>query len=132
MMERFDRFWAAYPRHTAKSLALKSFRRLAVSDTLLDIILSALAIQIRSLQWSRESGAFIPHPSTWLNQARWNDELEQAPTPPLAPHHIRKLGPPPLEQTWYEDCAALHGGQCQTGPAHRLRCQIDAIKGEPT
>lgn len=126
-LARFARFWAAYPRHTAKSLALAAFRRLGVSETLLDIILVAIATQAHSLQWTRESGAFIPHPATWLNQARWNDEMERA---PAATGHRRRLGPALLQQAWYEECASLHGGSCETSPAHRLRCQLDDARRE--
>ena len=27
-------------------------------------------------QWLRDNGQFIPHPQTWLNQRRWEDEVE--------------------------------------------------------
>ena len=38
----------------------------------------ALETQKKSDQWQRDNGAFIPHASTWLNQQRWEDELEPA------------------------------------------------------
>jgi len=27
-------------------------------------------------QWLKDDGQFIPHPTTWLNQERWNDTVE--------------------------------------------------------
>lgn len=75
LQERFDRFWAAYPRHTAKQTAVKAFEKINPDEALLEQMLAAIASQKESDQWTRDGGAFIPHPSTWLNQERWNDEL---------------------------------------------------------
>jgi hypothetical protein len=41
---------------------------------LLDRMLAALAVHVASEQWRRDDGRFIPHPATWLNQRRWEDE----------------------------------------------------------
>jgi hypothetical protein len=27
-----------------------------------------------SAEWTKDGGQFIPHPATWLNQKRWEDE----------------------------------------------------------
>ena len=40
-----------------------------------DQIVKAVEVQKQSEQWTRENGRFIPNPSTWLNQGRWDDEL---------------------------------------------------------
>jgi len=29
-------------------------------------------------QWRKDNGQFIPHPQTWLNQRRWEDDVEPA------------------------------------------------------
>ena len=71
----FDRFWSAYPRHTDKERARKAFIKLAPNDELLQTILDAIAKQRASRQWSDPQ--YIPHPSTWLNQKRWEDEPVQ-------------------------------------------------------
>lgn len=70
----FNEFWATYPRKTAKPLARKAFDK-AIKKTTLSVMLMALKWQKQSEQWL---GGFIPHPSTWLNQERWDDE----PPPP--------------------------------------------------
>ena len=71
----FDRFWSAYPRKTAKPQAAKAFARLKPDEALLDRMLAALAVHRQLDQWTRDKGQFIPHPSTWLNGRRWEDEV---------------------------------------------------------
>ena len=39
-------------------------------------VLKALKEQVKSEQWTKNAGQFIPLPSTWLNGARWEDETE--------------------------------------------------------
>lgn len=73
--ERFDRFWAAYPRHEGKKKAEESFRKIGPDETLLDTILAALAKWKQSDQWNEDGGRYIPYPATWLNGKRWEDEL---------------------------------------------------------
>lgn len=72
----FDAFWNAYPRKTAKKRAAKAWRQLAPDPQLLDRMLAALAAQKAWDQWVR---GIIPHPATWLNERRWEDE--RPPTP---------------------------------------------------
>ena len=72
----FERFWNAYPRHTAKANAVKAFKKLEPDEALIDTMLKAIEVQKKSEQWQRDNGQYIPHPSTWLNQRRWEDEME--------------------------------------------------------
>ena len=44
----------------------------------LDVVLLAVEKQKKSKQWQADQGQYIPHPATWLNQGRWDDELEEA------------------------------------------------------
>lgn len=71
---RFAQFWDAYPRHVAKQDARKKFGTLNPDDELLEVMLKAIEAQKRSEQWTKDNGQFIPHPSTWINQRRWEDE----------------------------------------------------------
>ena len=32
----------------------------------------------KSKEWKKENGKYIPHPTTWLNQKRWEDELNDS------------------------------------------------------
>lgn len=78
-MDEFETFWKAYPRRTAKGAARKSWERAAKSTPgLLEKCLEALAWQKEQAQWTRDGGAYVPHPSTYLNQERWDDEPPQA------------------------------------------------------
>jgi hypothetical protein len=73
--ERFDLFWSQYPRHVNKTKAMTSFRRMVNGN--FDAIMAALAKQKISDQWTRDDGKYIPHPTTWLNGKRWEDDLPE-------------------------------------------------------
>jgi uncharacterized protein YdaU (DUF1376 family) len=64
----FDHFWQSYPKKTGKGAALKAWSKLKPP---LAKILAALQWQKASKQWIE---GFIPLPTTYLNQERWNDE----------------------------------------------------------
>lgn len=69
----FISFWRAYPKHTGKKVALAKFLKL--DKTLLHTILAAIETQKKTEQWQNEK--YIPHPATWLNQGRWEDEIKE-------------------------------------------------------
>lgn len=70
----FEAFWADYPKKVGKGAALRSWLRIRPTQDLADRILGALAAQKQSEPWLKDNGQFIPHPLTWLNQRRWEDE----------------------------------------------------------
>ena len=72
----FDRFWEAYPKKVAKEVARKAFEKVSPDEVLLAVILKAIDAQKSTAQWTKDNGEFIPHPSTWLNQARWEDKVQ--------------------------------------------------------
>lgn len=74
---RFAAFWEIYPRKVGKDAARKAFEKISPDDALLLTISSALERHKQSKQWTTDGGQFIPHPSTWLNQKRWEDELPE-------------------------------------------------------
>lgn len=69
---RFDKFWGVYPRKEGKQAARKAFDRLEVDDGMLEVMVAAIVRQKQSDQWS--DPRYIPHPATWLNGRRWEDE----------------------------------------------------------
>jgi hypothetical protein len=75
---RFSVFWDEYPNKKGKALAEASWTKLNPDDPLFDLILSRLQTAKRSRDWLKDGGEFIPMPSTWLNQRRWEDELQPA------------------------------------------------------
>lgn len=76
----FDRFWALYPRRTNRVAAVRAWDKLRPDLDLCWTITMALRAQMQTPQW-REGPNHIPHPSTWLNGARWLDEVGPADKP---------------------------------------------------
>jgi len=74
--ERFAGLWDYYPRHTSKQAAAKAWDKLKPSDELIAQMGRALRRQKAWDEWQRGIG--IPHLSTYLNQRRWEDELDEA------------------------------------------------------
>ena len=70
----FDEFWERYPRKIGKAAARKAFQKASLKAWQNEIMFG-LSQQMASLT-AREA-QYIPHPATWLNQERWNDEPEQ-------------------------------------------------------
>jgi uncharacterized protein YdaU (DUF1376 family) len=68
----FLAFWAAYPRKVGRGLAENAWANADLPD--IEVILAAIRKARNSADWQKEKGAFIPHPTTWLNQRRWMDE----------------------------------------------------------
>ena len=69
--DSFLLFWNSYPNKTGKGAAWKTWKKLKVSDSLLTSIKNALTWQIKSKQWKE---GYVPNPTTYLNQSRWEDE----------------------------------------------------------
>lgn len=67
----FEKFWSLYPKKTGKQEAWGVWQKL---NPPLERVLTALAWQINMRQWQEDGGKFIPHPTTYLNQGRWEDE----------------------------------------------------------
>ena len=75
--EDFSRFYAAYPRKVSKPAALKAWRALKADAALADRIIADVKRRCDT-EWKGQAIQYIPHPSTYLNQRRWEDET--APT----------------------------------------------------
>ena len=73
--DRFDAFWAAYPRKEKKPLARTAWMKVPPADRDFDAIMAGLTRWKASDQWARD---VIQHPTTWLNQRQWEDEPRPA------------------------------------------------------
>lgn len=75
----FAEFWAAYPKKVDKKGCERKFKKIKDLASIFPQIIHALEIQKRSKQWNEENGKYIPYPSTWINQERWNsvNEVEE-------------------------------------------------------
>ena len=78
----FKKFWDFYPKKVGKDAALKAFAKRKPDEQLLLLMLKAVAKQKTTPGWQKDGGQFIPNPATWLNQGRWQDQVD-APKPNL-------------------------------------------------
>jgi uncharacterized protein YdaU (DUF1376 family) len=69
----FEEFYAAYPKKEGRATAAKAFDKV---DAPIGILMAALSWQRRGKQWTKDGGAYIPLPASWLNQRRWEDQQD--------------------------------------------------------
>ncbi len=74
----FPKFWKLYPNKKGKAAAEKAWKKLKVTADLFGQIAEGLAAQVVCEAWVKDGGQFIPHPATWLNGKRWEDEVKVA------------------------------------------------------
>ena len=70
----FDNWYSMYPRKVCRHDAEKAWARLKYDEKL-----AAIKSLPEHLQFWRIAGTdrnYIPHPATWLNGRRWEDEIE--------------------------------------------------------
>lgn len=84
----FVTFWTAYPRKVGKGAARKAWAKVRPSQALAAKIIAAVEAQKAWPAWTKDDGKYIPHPTTWLNQTRWEDEGD-SPTEPWEPPNVR-------------------------------------------
>lgn len=70
----FDEFWECYPKKKAKSDAWKAWQKIK-NRPVVEFIINAVSKQSASNDWKKDGGQFIPLPASWLNGARWDDEV---------------------------------------------------------
>ena len=71
-IEGFEQFWAAYPKKVARFDAERVFVEFHAKDRMPEI-LAALSWQVKSADWKKERGQYIPTPANYLRDGRWND-----------------------------------------------------------
>lgn len=74
----FEKFWTIYPSKVGKGKAYESWQKLKPSPELQAKMIEAVKKQSLSPKWADENGKYIPNPATWLNQRRWDDNLQLA------------------------------------------------------
>lgn len=70
----FQQFWDLYPKKKAKQDAIKAFNKINPDELMMKIMLRSLELAKTSEDWLKDKGRYIPHPATWLNGRRWEDE----------------------------------------------------------
>ena len=74
----FDLFWKEYPKKEAKKDAVKAWDKIKLTDDLVIKIMDGLRKAIKSVNWVKQNGQFVPNAASWLNGERWTDEVEEA------------------------------------------------------
>lgn len=98
--KRFEEFWNLYPKRKAKDYCETKWRQKSL-DEIADTIIEKLKMQVsQDEEWSR---GYAPNPSTYINQARWKDEI----TNPRPMHARSSLSPiyDDSDTSWIEDMA---------------------------
>lgn len=73
--QAFEAFWAIYPRRIAKKPAKQAYIK-ALVETTPDVILEGVKRYISHIQAENIELKYICHPASWLNQGRYDDDLE--------------------------------------------------------
>jgi len=72
----FEDFYKLYPRKESRKNAERSFKKLSEKDKVLAY--KGLEKHLKSWRSTGKEIQYISHPSTWINQRRWEDELEHS------------------------------------------------------
>ena len=70
----FEDFYAQFPKKVGKDAAARAYGRRKFSGEDRERLVEAIARQREWPTWKKNGGEFIPHPATWLNEGRWDDE----------------------------------------------------------
>jgi len=70
--KRFDEFWAVYPIKREKKKALDAWRRKKLDLIADEIIQDVNDRKLNDKQWAQ---GYEPHPTTYINGERWDDEF---------------------------------------------------------
>ena len=73
-LDDFERFYSLYPRKVSKQATIKAFKRLKKKE--ISLVMEALPKHINMWVDKGTEMDFIPHPSTWLNQRKYEDILD--------------------------------------------------------
>lgn len=104
--ERFEGFWAYYPRGENRMGAVRAWDKLKPDDALIDTIARSLERLKATRAW--QDGVGIPYAATFLNGRRWEDADAKRPAQRESgrPQPARRLEPPPQSEngawTWNE------------------------------
>jgi len=74
--DRFERFYAAYPRKRSRGVAEKEFKLLDPDDAMVDVMIAVVVRMVASGEWADPQ--FIPYPANWLSAKGWLDDATPA------------------------------------------------------
>lgn len=70
----FMEFYNQYPRKKSPTAAFKAWNKLSEEDK---VTAKKSLVRHKYLKQWKKDKTFIPHPATWLNQRRWEDEIDR-------------------------------------------------------
>lgn len=71
----FELFWSKYPKKVSKRKSEEIYTKLATSEEVEQSLLKGLDSYKEKWRIECTDVKYIPNPTTWLNQARWEDEV---------------------------------------------------------
>lgn len=121
--QHFVVFWENYPRKIGKLAAVKAYARAlktgVTPQQILDGVLRYIEHKPAYADWA--------HPSTWLNQGRWDDEYERR-SGSERRQTPRDTDDRRLYPDWWEECKQLHNGACNGQGGHRVQMNLDRMR----
>ena len=72
----FLSFWEHYPLKVKKPKAWEAWQKKGCESICIKII-DAIKAQAVAQGWKGVKGDYTPHPATWLNGSRWDDEISE-------------------------------------------------------
>jgi hypothetical protein len=93
----FEKFWNAYPRKENKKKAIEAWKRNNLDQRFEMVIADVLKRKVQHKPWTL---GYTPHAVTYINQERWNDEIDNS------SRNERTQGNRPLSNTgaFYKEC----------------------------
>jgi len=73
----FLTFWGSYPKKVGKGAAFRAWKRIKPGEKKAQQIIDSVSKHKNTPAWKKEEGRFIPNPATFLNQQRYDDEIEE-------------------------------------------------------
>lgn len=94
----FEDFWLLYPRRVARKDAAIAWIKLTPAQQ----VAAMVGIVSWRRVWAQRDLQYVPHPATWLNGWRWEDEIPPEFTQSGAAHMAAAM-PEPQERTTMPD-----------------------------
>lgn len=120
----FETFWQMYPRRLARKDAERAWLKIPTPKQA--EVIAALKNHLAAWKQKGTEKEFIPYPATWLNGARWEDEIELAPEMPQCDWNRNLTRGEPARCA--EQAVKEHDGQfyCAT---HSARLGLKVVRG---
>lgn len=83
--DSFDQFWSLYRKKVARDKAKVAWKKVKPSEH--EAIFTDIRRKNTSESWTKSNGDYIPNPTTYINQRRWEDQVD-APSTAAPPKRI--------------------------------------------